>query len=239
MALKVNNYFKNLGKSVAYATADRYKAKHEFAYKTTTGTAKLAKDTIYNVVHYKQTFKRVSDYVKKSQVYDVADFMYKSSIEDIKSGNIYNKSREDKLMEASMGGFDDDFDFNFDEDSGDINSAVAMTDGDRALKESIEGTARASSTAVAMSVLSASKQQIEANKQSTNFMFLQNQRLFGELNSNVSTLGETMSNLLNFNTTVIKTHVDNSTRFYEESSNYQRENNAILKEFIGGSGFDL
>ena len=53
MTLKVNNYFKNLGKSVAYATADRYKAKHEFAYKTTTGTAKLAKDTIYNVVHYK------------------------------------------------------------------------------------------------------------------------------------------------------------------------------------------
>lgn len=232
MTLKVNNYFKNLGKSVAYATADRYKAKHEFAYKTTTGTAKLAKDTIYNVVHYKQTFKRVSDYVKKSQVYDVADFMYKSSIEDIKSGNIYNKSREDKLMEASMGGFDDDFDFNFDEDSGDINSAGTMTDGDHALKEAIEGTARASSTAVAMSVLSASKQQIEANKQSTNFMFLQNQRLFGELNSNVSTLGETMSNLLNFNTTVIKTHVDNSTRFYEESSKYQRENNAILKEFI-------
>lgn len=105
MALKVNNYFKNLGKSVAYATADRYKAKHEFAYKTTTGTAKLAKDTIYNVVHYKQTFKRVSDYVKKSQVYDVADFMYKSSIEDIKSGNIYNKYREDKLMEASHRGF--------------------------------------------------------------------------------------------------------------------------------------
>ena len=231
MGLKITNYLKNLGKSVQYAAAKGFKENYETTYKTFDQAGTATKETVSAIVNYRQTFKKAQEYLMKSTAYEASNLAFKSAKEDLKSGKLWNQDREDKIM---FGGGDDDFDWNFDEDvSGDdSDTSLDITTGDKTIAKTVHDASRASADQISGTIMSAAKYNADVTKQTASFMFAQQERLFGNLNNSIMGLGTTMGNMQNFMTTNMQTHIENSTKFFEESTKYQRENNAILKELL-------
>lgn len=231
MGLKITNYLKNLGKSVQYAAAKGFKENYETTYKTFDQAGTATKETVSAIVNYRQTFKKAQEYLMKSTAYEASNLAFKSAKEDLKSGKLWNQDREDKIM---FGGGDDDFDWNFDEDvSGDdSDTGLDITTGDKAIAKTVHDASRASADQISGTIMSAAKYNADVTKQTASFMFAQQERLFGNLNNSIMGLGTTMGNMQNFMTTNMQTHIENSTKFFEESTKYQRENNAILRELL-------
>lgn len=231
MGLKITNYLKNLGKSVQYAAAEGFKTNYDTTYKTFDQASTATKETVSAIVNYRQTFKKAQEYLMKSTAYEASNLALKSAKEDLKSGKLWNQDRADKIM---FGGDDDDFDWNFDEDvSGDdSDTSLDITTGDKAIAKTVHDASRASADQISGSIMTAAKYNADVTKQTASFMFAQQERLFGNLNNSIMGLGTTMGNMQNFMTTNMQTHIENSTKFFEESTKYQRENNAILKELL-------
>lgn len=231
MGLKITNYLKNLGKSVQYAAAEGFKTNYDTTYKTFDQASTATKETVSAIVNYRQTFKKAQEYLMKSTAYEASNLALKSAKEDLKSGKLWNQDRADKIM---FGGDDDDFDWNFDEDvsSDDSDSSLDITTGDKAIAKTVHDASRASADQISGSIMTAAKYNADVTKQTASFMFAQQERLFGNLNNSIMGLGTTMGNMQNFMTTNMQTHIENSTKFFEESTKYQRENNAILKELL-------
>lgn len=232
MGLKITNYLKNLGKSVQYAAAEGFKTNYDTTYKTFDQANTATKETVSAIVNYRQTFKKAQEYLMKSTAYEASNLALKSAKEDLKSGKLWNQDRADKIMFG--GDSDDDFDWNFDEDvSGDdSDSSLDITTGDKAIAKTVHDASRASADQISGSIMTAAKYNADVTKQTASFMFAQQERLFGNLNNSIMGLGTTMGNMQNFMTTNMQTHIENSTKFFEESTKYQRENNAILKELL-------
>lgn len=231
MGLKITNYLKNLGKSVQYAAAKGFKENYDTTYKTFDQAGTATKETVSAIVNYRQTFKKAQEYLMKSTAYEASNLAFKSAKEDLKSGKLWNQDREDKIM---FGGDSDDFDWNFDEDvsSDDSSSDLDITTGDKAIAKTVHDASRASADQISGSIMTAAKYNADVTKQTASFMFAQQERLFGNLNNSIMGLGTTMGNMQNFMTTNMQTHIENSTKFFEESTKYQRENNAILRELL-------
>lgn len=232
MGLKITNYLKNLGKSVQYAAAEGFKTNYDTTYKTFDQASTATKETVSAIVNYRQTFKKAQEYLMKSTAYEASNLALKSAKEDLKSGKLWNQDRADKIMFG--GDSDDDFDWNFDEDvSGDdSDSSLDITTGDKAIAKTVHDASRASADQISGSIMTAAKYNADVTKQTASFMFAQQERLFGNLNNSIMGLGTTMGNMQNFMTTNMQTHIENSTKFFEESTKYQRENNAILRELL-------
>ena len=232
MGLKITNYLKNLGKSVKYAAIEGFKTNYDTTYKSFDQASTATKETVNAIVNYRQTFKKAQEYLMKSTAYEASNLALKSAKEDLKSGKLWNQDRADKVM---FGGDDDDFDWNFDEDSiggDDGDSSLDITDGDRAVAKTVHEASKANADQISGTILSAAKYNADVTKQTASFMFAQQERLFGNLNNSIMGLGTTMGNMQNFMTTNMQTHIENSTKFFEESTKYQRENNAILRELL-------
>ena len=232
MGLKITNYLKNLGKSVKYAAIEGFKTNYDTTYKSFDQASTATKETVNAIVNYRQTFRKAQEYLMKTSAYEASNLALKSAKEDLKSGKLWNQDRADKVM---FGGDDDDFDWNFDEDSiggDDSDSGLDITDGDRAVSKTVHEASKANADQISGTILSAAKYNADVTKQTTSFMFAQQERLFGNLNNSIMGLGTTMGNMQNFMTTNMQTHIENSTKYFEESTKYQRENNAILKELL-------
>lgn len=232
MGLKITNYLKNLGKSVKYAAAKGFKENYDTTYQTFDQASTATKETVNAIVNYRQTFRKAQEYLMKSTAYEASNLALKSAKEDLRSGKLWNQTREDKIMFG--GDSNDDFDWNFDEDvsDNDNGSDLDITTGDRAIAKTVHDASRASADQISGSIMTAAKYNADVTKQTASFMFAQQERLFGNLNNSIMGLGTTMGNMQNFMTTNMQTHIENSTKFFEESTKYQRENNAILKELL-------
>lgn len=230
MAIKINNYLKNLGKSIVYASIDNYKQNTAIgAFIGDENNQQLAKDIYHGIKDYKTTLKRAAEAVRTSRVYQTAEFGYKSALEDLKSGNFYNTTREEKLNDAAYGAdFDFDEDFNFDEDS----DTPSISNDTASTIDTIKRTSEISTDAIAGAVVKSAKYNAEVSKQSTTFIISQQAKFFGDLKNGVLNTNNSLNNLINFNDKVMTTHIENSRKFYEESTKYARENNAILKELL-------
>ena len=219
MGLKITNYLKNLGKSVKYAAIEGFKTNYDTTYKSFDQASTATKETVNAIVNYRQTFRKAQEYLMKTSAYEASNLALKSAKEDLKSGKLWNQDRADKVM---FGGDDDDFDWNFDEDSiggDDSDSGLDITDGDRAVAKTVHEASKANADQISGTILSAAKYNADVTKQTASFMFAQQERLFGNLNNSIMGLGTTMGNMQNFMTTNMQTHIENS-------------NNAILKELL-------
>ena len=175
MANKTAEYIRNLGKSIGYAAVDV--AKKEFAPSAVEfiETNNDLFKTIYNdIKDYKTTTVRVSDFIKKSQVYEAANTGVKAIFEDIRTGKLYNKERIDKI-DAKVLGMDEesmaddfgdfgDFDTGSDDGFGDFGD---LSEGDKTITDAILASSESSSAMISNVVVRSAQQVMENDRRST------------------------------------------------------------------------
>ena len=120
--VKVSKYLKNVTKSLGYAfyevTKDDYSTIAEFG----STNSELFKQAYSDLKNYKTTYQRIMTSFKNSKVFIASKEGLKAIKEDIRTGDFYNKARQDAFT-AKYGGSmlnDDDWDigdFGFDDSS--------------------------------------------------------------------------------------------------------------------------
>ena len=106
----VNNYLKNITKSVAYAAVDIGKSDLmpnvvEFA----DSNREFVTATYSTLKNPAMAVKKSVDAIQKSKVYQALDYGAKNLFEDLRTGNFYNKEREDRDL-ARLAGMDMNWD---------------------------------------------------------------------------------------------------------------------------------
>lgn len=230
--VKITNYLKNLGKSLVFATVeDTIKAEMPSATEFLSTNADTMKQVYHGIKDYKSTVKRAGQMISNTGLYQAGDFAFKSALEDLKTGNFYNEQRGDDLMMKSMGM--DDFDMDFDDDfSMESDNTPSLDHDTEATIQTIEASTAASTNAIAGATVKSAEHVAGTVRQSTALMFAQQEKLFSGLNNNILGMHGTLSNIMSFNQNNLQAHLENSRKYFEESTKLNRENNAILKEML-------
>lgn len=230
--VKITNYLKNLGKSLVFATVeDTIKAEMPSATEFLSTNADTMKQVYHGVKDYKSTVKRAGQMISNTGLYQAGDYAFKSALEDLKTGNFYNEQRGDDLMMKSMGM--DDFDMDFDDDfSMESDNTPSLDHDTEATIQTIEASTAASTNAIAGATVKSAEHVAGTVRQSTALMFAQQEKLFSGLNNNILGMHGTLSNIMSFNQNNLQAHLENSRKYFEESTKLNRENNAILKEML-------
>lgn len=244
---KVTSYLKNVGKSISYATVDVASKKLIPEVRDFTDTNQEIFKAVYATVgHSKKSMNYGKKLATDSQIYKDINKGIKNALDDIKTGNFYNKAREDAafdaVAESMFGGFDDiDTDFNFDDDFDDgsldnfqdsIPKEVSVTKGDMIVADSISKSTNLSAQLISKTVANTSNTLVKTQLAATNMMMAQNVELMAGLRTSIAGMHESINSILRFAQNEITTQINNESKYFETTTSIMQENNAILKEML-------
>ena len=242
---KVGNYFKNVGKSIGYATIDVLEDISPTTKEFKETNEELFKQIYSATKNYKQTLKSAEMNIKSSKIYAAGDAALKALKEDIRTGQFYNKSRETELELKATGddfsdfddfGSFDDFNFNDDDDDfdTDLNPKQEAADNNRAtfVARSIDSSIKASAQMTSTTVARSTEFAIAASRENTRIMYAQGQQVLGSITTGFSMVKIGLDGILETLRGPLQTHMENSKTFYEATTAIHRENNALLKELV-------
>lgn len=228
----VTQYIRNVGKSISYASAE-----------SLTGVTPNVKgfidnnDELFKVIYsatknYKQTIKEVNKSFKKSKVYDAVTHAYQTTVDDLRTGNWYNKARIDRDAVESMMGADfsdfelDDSDFFIDDDDSSPSDSPAISKSAVSISNVIANTSQMQNdTIVSMAGYIA-----DTNMASTKALSAQNEKTFGAMVKGFNGVTNGVSFIASIMNGPMIQHMNESARFYGDVSNKLTETNAYLKE---------
>ena len=229
---KVKEYTKNVAKSVFYATVDALKSTTPGISQFMSTNDDVFKEAYKSAVDYKETLKKAEKGIKNSKIYDAIDYGIKNMIEDAKTGKFYNNERD--TTSAFFGDdFNLDLDFNDDDmkfdDSGSSSSSSGKPSGiSTDLDNAIGAAASSQATAVAMST----NYIVGSNKQSTKLVIGQMDKMSAQITAGFGTMHNAISIVNSFFAGPLQTHLENSRKYYEESTKLLQEQNAMMKELL-------
>ena len=238
----VTNYLKNLTRSIGYVAADI--AKEDLAPNiadfSESNKAFLA-STYAVLKNPKAGLKRSISSIQNSKIYQALDYGIRNTFEDLRTGNFYNKEREDrdmlKLSGLDMGDWNDLSEFGIDEDwESNINSDSSknseVTAGDTMVVNAIEGSNAAAASATVNAIISSSQAQIKNSRLNMGTLYMQNEKLFGGLHQDLSVLNATMSSMNKMTAASLQNLDKNTSDFFTAELKLSNERNAILKEML-------
>ena len=241
---KVTSYLKNVGKSISYATVDVASSKLIPDIKEFTSTNEDIFKAIYSTVtHTKKSMQYGKKVATDSQIFKDVNNGIKNALNDIKTGNFYNKSREDEMNESTASSMfgDFDFDFNFDDnfDDGSLDdfqdsgtSETSISKGDLVIADSVSKSTNLSAQLISKTVANTNHAIIKAQLATTNMVMAQNVELMAGLRTSIAGMHESINGILKFAHENITTQINNESKYFETTTSIMQENNAILKEML-------
>ena len=226
-------YAKNVGESLYHSAQNRAENKYGNLYKAAKWTQSQLNQ---NVIKDSRTLNSssIKNTLKNLSIFKDASTILNNGISDLKTGKFYNKAREEELMEkqfSGMFGDDGDFGFSFGDESdssmNDIENSAFMD-----LNKDLNAGFAASSATISNSVMSGSAYVGETVKASSKLQYTQLAQMQQINKAGFEGVNSHLKAIIDFNQSALKQHIDNSTKFYETTTNYLAEQNAIMKEMI-------
>ena len=240
---KVTEYIKNVGKSVGYAAIDAVKEPTETMSDFMETNEDLFKVIYSATKNYKRTIRLIDRSIKQSKIYEAAGLGIQNIKDDLKTGKLYNKQREDQQgMEGFMGSeFADFSDFETDEanyrydeddysdesvDSGTSATVKAMSQTANGLSNSIIYSSQAQSEVIVESADAIIKTNIASSKLAS----IQNEKISSNLVAGFSGVQAGLSTVNAILSGPMTQYMNESTKFYGDVSTKLNEITAYLKE---------
>lgn len=230
-----NDWFKNVVKSVGYATSDIVKETIPSAFEFAESNGREALE-LYQQLRQdgpKSVTKMLSDSIEKNQYVKIANEAISNMKEDLKSGKIYNKEREERAVLGDDFDFDfGDEDFNFGDDDSDIQ-ADADAGTVQNIKKVTVNNINANITKNNPMVQSLEKQSemMIGLTQATNktnialatTSYTLTSRVASDIMTGISSVNDNLSALVNFNNDSMSKYVAASLQYYEDSLNFMKQ----------------
>src|SRR5574344_1938776 len=242
----VPQYIKNVTKSAVYAAQDIVQDTMPSFMEFTQNNTDTAKAVVNDIRNFRSVIKRTSQVWNSSSYSTELKNMKKNFFEDLKTGEIYNKKR-DQQAALKASGFDEVFDmsdFNFDaleEDaasnesdlsSGDVLTAKAQLSTTGAVKEQTYSTISAmeqTAKSVSSSMMQSSDYIVKNQTAINNYQMLVNSKMFGEINNVLNDIGNNVRGIYEY-TQNITTYFNATTKMNEDINNRMNELVALNKE---------
>lgn len=237
MAINPATYVKNVGKSFGYAAIDSLSNRSSFL-----------NDTKENLDSIKDIYTEIKDFaaspmekIKNNQKLmsysnDLKDG-YKNLISDIKTGNLYNKSRSEEVFNKALG-----LDFDFDSMFDDIDLDADLADLDKEMTTSatisdstdreivaMDAVGSAIATAVSSATARSAEYIVGANAESTRLIMEQNKHIFNAMSTGLVGVNKTLGDIYKF-TQPLTDHMKNSVTFYTKSTENQEKMITLLEQ---------
>ena len=225
---KVAQYVKNVGKSVAFMSIDAVKQNSDGISDFLEVNDDVFREVYSSVKNYRQTIRDVDRSIKQSNIYQAVDVGFHNLIDDLKTGKFYN-DRTSELGEEALGLNDFDFDegdISFNESGGESSSSSRSST--EILANAFENSSNVQSTVVAESASMIAGTTKASTKLLMSHMDRNNARItagIGSVYSNISATNEFLKGPM-------MAHLENSRRFYEETTKTTTEINLMLKELL-------
>lgn len=232
-----NDWFRNVIKSVGYATADIVKETIPSAFEFTESNGKDAMQ-LYTDLRQdgpKSVTKMLAESMEKNAYMKIASDAISNTRDDIKTGKFYNREREERAVlgdDDFTFGDGEEFDFSFDEnefdefeDTGDskLSEAPKVTN----VKKVTVNNINANITKNNPMVQSINKQSevILASTEATNRVntalattnFTLTSKVASDMMTGMSTINDNLSALVNFNNDSMSKYVAASLQYYSDS----------------------
>ena len=239
------SYLKNVGKSFGYTVSDvmaEYNPVFASAIKSSKNTISEVKDSIKEM---KQNALASAKETASNQN------AFTNIIDDLKSGNWYNKEREENGLMESLGldfNFDDDFDnWGDDEDWGDDDESSSSGSVSREIIANNDNNSREVIKSVGVATTSLSKSMGKISARSAEYIVSNNNAAMSMLNSTTSAGFNQVSNiLLSMNTNMsalvalgepLANHMQNSQNFYIQTSESLNKITTSLEKIVERTKF--
>jgi hypothetical protein len=225
-------YAKNVGESLYHSAQNRAENKYGNLYKIAKWTqSQLSQDVLRDSRTLNSS--SIKNSLKNLSIFKDANTILNNSVSDLKTGKFYNKAREDELMEKEYSGmFGDDGEFGFMDDDSDSSMNDIENSAFSDLNKDLNAGFAASSATISNSVMSGSAYIGETVKASSKLQYTQLVQMQQINKAGFEGVNNHLKAIIDFNQSALKQHIDNSTKFYETTTNYLAEQNAIMKEMI-------
>ena len=225
-------YAKNVGESLYHSAQNRAESKYGNLYKVAKWTQSQLNQEVLKDSRTLNS-SSIKNSLKNLSIFKDANTILNNSVSDLKTGKFYNKAREDELMEKEYSGmFGDDGEFGFGDDDSDSSMNDIENSAFSDLNKDLNAGFAASSATISNSVMSGSAYIGETVKASSKLQYTQLVQMQQINKAGFEGVNSHLKAIIDFNQSALKQHIDNSTKFYETTTNYLAEQNAIMKEMI-------
>jgi hypothetical protein len=183
--------------------------------------------------------------VEDNMLFKKANEAFRNIKTDLSSGKFYHPEREDPMAMLSafgglMGGdFMDELNAIFSGDFGDedeeVNSdqptrpEMMVTKGDALVASALFQSQKTSTNCIGKLMTKLHEHGNQIGRSQFTMQLAQSQKQLGITQAGFDLMTQGFNHIIEFNNQVLKTHVDNSQKFYENASRNLNESNAILK----------
>lgn len=219
--VKITTYAKNVARSAKYAFVAATENNYSNIKNFKDTNSELFREAYNGMRDYKSTSRRIAAKFKESAVYEISSMAIKNTIEDLKTGDFYNKARQQAYDEKYMGDAFNIGDFELPQlgfNPDDMDN-LEFTDGDKLISRTIAKTNKVSANAIASAVVQSSLNNTEVLKESTSMLYLQNLQISRQNQKAINTVSENMVTGFKDLSSLQKTMVDNSAKFYTDATN--------------------
>ena len=233
----VKEYIKNLAKSVGYAAVDTTKMQAP-AFKDFLETnEELFSDVYHGIRDITGTIDKAKKIVMDSQIYKTGDLAIHNAWEDIKTGKIYNKERENAVEDAAVDNMmGSDLDFGATESSGDAGESKSkkeeIPEGDKAIVSAVDSSMKASTIATGTAIASTGKYIATTNKAIANMQLASYGKMMNIMSSGFGAVTSGFQSLHSSISEGLKVQIDNQKTYFETTTKLIQEQNAMMKEML-------
>ena len=185
MSIKVQKYLANLGKSVAYTTADVLSEKFTYVKDFKNENQEVFKEAYHSIKDYRTTYARIKKTITDNKVMDAARVGFDSIVYSVTTGDFYAKSKELEVMNKYGGNMmqgmdidDDDFDFGNED----------VTDGDKVIATAVKKNSKLQTAITTEAIVKTGKAQMDVSKENTMLLYTQNERLINKLDGGLQNI---------------------------------------------------
>lgn len=236
---KISSYVRNVAKSFGYSLGDVFTANNPVVVSLAKETKSNAESLYSNIKSFKYDKQNIDEKALKGQIKMTIDDAWKNLKDDIKTGNLYNKERQEQssLQLAKSLGFDFDMsDFDFDEDWGDFDESdsesVVMSseaNNTKAIISSLDEVGYKLSASMTKTTVESADYIVSSANRSSKALYNLNSRGFNQISSSLMVINENISSLGKI-AEPLSAHMQNSALFYTNTSKKLEEMYQTLQQ---------
>lgn len=247
---KKNSYLSNVLKSIKYATIENVADMNPVIVETYRANKDFFKETL------EELNEKQSKMLGTKNIKNIISDSYSNMKDDLRTGKFYNKERAEKAnneamnemfdidIDAMFDAFDEDSDWGDDESDDNYSEQQPQTvPYDPMMKvmvnKNVAGTTHAINNATAKTTATLGGILIENSRLNANVIHSSTQQIMAGINTStglvhkdLSALNQNIAGIVSFTNEALRTHIENSTTFYETQKQQMQEQTDILNNIL-------
>ena len=223
---KVKEYIKNVGRSTAYLAADILGEQYSTIKEFTTTNSEVMKEGYSAIKDYRTTFAKVKKTITESDIYVAAGLTFNSIVEDIKTGNFYNKERESRILDKFGGSGMDTTEWDMDDEDFQWDDNADISAGDKVIAVAIKKN-RIFSAMTTEAIASGNKAIVDSSRENTSLLYVQQERMMSKLDGHLGGITQLLKNNNEMVSKMQSKHFENAAKFM---TNMERKTDTIVAQ---------